>query len=177
MNSCIFRLVIFLACSIGSILGSVNAHAGERQHALEYLANKWRVSPDIGKIIVKSVMKHSGKHGIDPYLIMAIIEQESGYRHHVKATTGSSGLMQVVSYWHRDKIAGRNIMDINVNVEVGSQILKDCMNRRKTMKGILGSCYNGNGDPGYTEKIIVKQKRLRQQIYFGHLQYARVEAK
>lgn len=91
----------------------------------------WIVEHTKGKVshaqavkIVSAVHRHSHKHQVNPDVVFKIIQTESSYN--PKARGGSSvGLMQIIPRWHKDKIKGRNLYNVDTNVEVGVRILKE----------------------------------------------------
>lgn len=95
----------------------------------------WIVEHTRGKVsytqavnIVKAVYKHSFDQEVDPSLIFKIIQTESTYD--PKAIGGPSiGLMQVIPYWHKDKIQGRNLFNVDTNIEVGVKIFKEYLEK------------------------------------------------
>lgn len=95
----------------------------------------WIVQQTQGKVnytqavkIVKAVHKHSFEQQVDPDIIFKIIQTESTYN--AKARGGASvGLMQIIPYWHRDKIQGRNLYNVDTNVEVGVKIFKEYLDQ------------------------------------------------
>ena len=95
----------------------------------------WIVQHTRGKVthtqavkIVKAVHKHSFEQQVDPDIIFKIIQTESTYN--PKARGGASvGLMQIIPYWHRDKIQGRNLYNVDTNVEVGVKIFKEYLDQ------------------------------------------------
>lgn len=95
----------------------------------------WIVQHTRGKVthtqavkIVKAVHKHSFEQQVDPDIIFKIIQTESTYN--PKARGGASvGLMQIIPYWHRDKIQGRNLYNVDTNVEVGVRIFKEYLDQ------------------------------------------------
>jgi soluble lytic murein transglycosylase-like protein len=95
----------------------------------------WIVEYTKGKVthtqavkIVQAVHKHSFEQQVDPDIIFKIIQTESTYD--PKARGGASvGLMQIIPYWHRDKIQGRNLFNVDTNVEVGVRIFKEYLDQ------------------------------------------------
>lgn len=95
----------------------------------------WIVQHTRGKVthtqavkIVKAVHKHSFEQQVDPDIIFKIIQTESTYN--PKARGGASvGLMQIIPYWHRDKIQGRNLFNVDTNIEVGVRIFKEYLDQ------------------------------------------------
>ncbi len=96
--------------------------------SVDWIVNhtKGKVSQEKAEKIVRAVYKHSFNHEVDPNIIFKIMQTESTYNPSAKAkTSNATGLMQVIPYWHKDKIKGRNIRNIDVNVEVGVRIYKE----------------------------------------------------
>lgn len=95
----------------------------------------WIVQQTQGKVsytqavkIVKAVHKHSFEQQVDPDIIFKIIQTESTYN--AKARGGASvGLMQITPYWHQDKIQGRNLFNVDTNIEVGVRIFKEYLDQ------------------------------------------------
>lgn len=95
----------------------------------------WIVEHSKGKVtynqavkIVNAVHKHSFDQQVDPDVIFKIIQTESTYN--PKARGGASiGLMQIIPYWHRDKIQGRNLYNVDTNIEVGVRIFKEYLDQ------------------------------------------------
>lgn len=115
--------------------------------------SKEKISVQTATKIVASVFDNAQKVNIDPLLILSIIKAESGFRQRIRNSYGASGLMQVVPKYHKDKIAGRNILQINTNVEVGTTILHDCLvsNNDNFYKAIR--CYSGGASSKYIRNI------------------------
>lgn len=91
--------------------------------------------------------------------ILAIIWVESGFN--VKAfNNGSIGLMQVEAKSHPEKIKGRDLTDIRVNMEVGVKVVEEYFKRVRDLKGTLlaynagiGNYLRGNYNTDYYEKV------------------------
>ena len=102
--------------------------------------------------IVSHIVKQSKLQKIDPFLILSLIKNESGFKTNAISNYGAMGLMQVVPRWHGDKIAGRAITGVAVNIEVGSKILDDCLNQSNGFIRKALYCYSG-GAKKYTDKL------------------------
>lgn len=97
--------------------------------------------------IVNAVFSNAEKQGLDPFLILSLIKQESKFRVNARSSYGARGLMQIVPRFHRDKLRGRSPVNIETNIEVGTQILADCLdnkrgNLRKALRSYSGSANN-----------------------------------
>ena len=152
---------------------SLNAHANVEQTKRLYV--QWIVdvatkpiSRSTAKTIVDAVYEQASKHRIDPLLVLTMINIESGFRPKVR-NRNASGLMQVIPYWHRDKIAGRNIFDVRTNIEVGTTILQDCLIKVKDNFAKAVSCYSG-GTKNYAKKlrgVYAELKRMDVEMRFA----------
>jgi soluble lytic murein transglycosylase-like protein len=89
------------------------------------------------------VFKHSHTHAVDPMLVFGMIWQESRYKILATSSYGAVGLMQVVPRWHQDKIQGRDLFDVDVNISVGVQILRNCLEKHKFKTEHALACYSG----------------------------------
>lgn len=119
---------------------------------------------DVVLSVISSNSLYENIPGMDVYLLLAIMEQESTYRHKVRAKSGSLGLMQIVPRWHKDKIRNRNIMDPYVNVEVGIRVYSDCYRRFKDQTKAL-TCYNGGGTKNYAKRVLTKRSKLLKRVF------------
>lgn len=92
---------------------------------VEYVARKNRLPIDIAKRIVASATLNAYPDFPSRDDILAIAEVESSFV--PKAShNGSYGIMQIERKSHLDKLKGRNVFDIEVNMEVGSTVLHQC---------------------------------------------------
>lgn len=94
--------------------------------------------------IVSAVFKEANRHKLDPFLLVSLIGIESGYRPWAVNKSGARGLTQVIPRYHRDKIRGRDIMNIETNIEVGTQVLVDCLQRNNGVLKKASRCYSGS---------------------------------
>ena len=90
-------------------------------------------------------------HGVDPILIKALIQVESGYRPTARSPRGAVGLMQIMPATAREYNV-RNPFDPKANIEAGVQHLKvllDRFGRERTELAL--AAYNAG--PGAVEKF------------------------
>lgn len=147
------------------ILGSTACHSMGLD---EYLGKQWNVPVEVVEKIKHGLELVSGM-GVDPYIVLAIAEQESSYRPGAVASSGSRGLMQVVPYWHKAKIKGRDIFDPIVNIEVGAMVYVDCLKRWKLPERVL-RCYNGGGTPGYEKRVLARLENIKKLVQLNFLE-------
>lgn len=110
--------------------------------------------------IGSAIYKQAKNLNISRSLLTAVISKESSFKTKVVSPNKAVGLTQVVPRWHQDKIKGRNLFDINTNVEVGATILRDCLDKAKGNEVNALRCYSGYpGKSGYRyARIVLSEK-------------------
>ena len=111
--------------------------------------------------IVSHIVKQSKLQKIDPFLILSLIKNESGFKTNAISNYGAMGLMQVVPRWHNDKIAGRSVTNVATNIEVGVTILTQCIDKSNGKIRKALHCYSG-GSRGYAEKLQLTYADIRK---------------
>jgi hypothetical protein len=92
------------------------------------------VSKDLMQQIVILAFSESKNQKIDPFLTLAVIKVESNFDYMAASTTSNaSGLMQIIPYWHKDKITVAQVFDPTANIRAGTKVLSEYL-------------YNHNGD-------------------------------
>jgi hypothetical protein len=99
----------------------------------------------------------SQAHGVDPILVSALIQVESGYRPRARSPRGAMGLMQLMPSTAR-LYKVRNPFDPKANIEAGIKHLKSLIERFDDMEHVLAAYNAGegavkkfNGIPPYRE--------------------------
>lgn len=123
-----------------------------------------KVDPSDVNSIVAEVFEQGAKHKIDPFLIIALINKESTFNKKARNKSSASGLMQVIPYWHRDKIKGRNIFSVKVNIEVGAKVLKDCLDKHSQKIKPALKCYSGGAGSKYFRDVTFTRSLLRKWV-------------
>jgi soluble lytic murein transglycosylase-like protein len=81
----------------------------------------------------------TSKYNMDPELIMSVIQQESEYN--PRAKNGNClGLMQVSSYWHKERVAKLGVTDFYdpySNILIGVDYLSELYSQYKDMRLVL----------------------------------------
>lgn len=87
-------------------------------------ADRWKLTG--------AVVKYAAAHGHDPYLLLAVIETESAYRHDAVSNVGAVGYMQLRPFVARamasevkmdSDFAPHHLTDMDTNVRLGSYYL------------------------------------------------------
>ena len=94
---------------------------------------------------LKSVHYEASRAGLDPQLVLGLIQVESGFKKYAVSSAGARGYMQVMPFWVRLIGArGDNLFDIRKNIRYGCTILRHYLDLEKgDLYRALGR-YNGS---------------------------------
>ena len=129
--------------------------------AVEWLAE---MSPRLEKRIpnrdyrldlLRSIHYEATRAGLDPQLVLGLVQVESGFRKYAVSSAGARGYMQVMPFWV--KLLGRpddNLFDLRTNLRYGCTILRHYLDIEKgDLYRALGR-YNGSlGRPEYPNMV------------------------
>jgi soluble lytic murein transglycosylase-like protein len=93
--------------------------------------------------------------GLDPHLVLAVIDVESVFRKYAVSKAGARGLMQVMPFWVREiGEPGHNLFQERINLRYGCTILRHYLDReRGNLANALGR-YNGSlGQADYPNRV------------------------
>lgn len=94
------------------------------------------------------------RYGVEPSVVIAMIERESGFRESVIGDSGRSfGLMQIQKKWHSgrmEKLGCDDLLDPYQNVTVGIDFLAELIG---SGKGVEWALMAYNGGPGYANRL------------------------
>lgn len=90
--------------------------------------------PDRGQRIelLRTVHYEATRAGLDPQLVLGIVEVESGFRKYAVSRAGARGYMQVMPFWV--KVIGRrtdNLFHLRTNLRYGCVILRHYLDMEK----------------------------------------------
>ena len=124
----------------------------DRENRLEYL---------------RAIHYEATRAGLDPQLVLGLIQVESGFKKYAVSSAGARGLMQVMPFWV--KVIGRNddnLFHLRTNLRYGCTILRHYLDIEKgDLYRALGR-YNGSlGRPEYPN--LVRSAWHNQWIYTG----------
>jgi hypothetical protein len=115
-----------------------------------------KVDKNVAKVIAGSVEKSAKKYSLSIPLILSLMFRESGFRPIITSKANCVGLMQINPKAHPAKVKPykyAELYHIDVNVDIGCQILREYLNKKKTIKGALQS-YLGARNNGYMMDIL-----------------------
>ena len=105
--------------------------------------------------LLRSVHYEATRAGLDPQLVLGLIQVESGFRKYAVSSAGARGYMQVMPFWA--KLIGSpddSLFDLRKNLRYGCTILRHYLDIEKgDLYRALGR-YNGSlGQPQYPNMV------------------------
>jgi hypothetical protein len=116
---------------ISRFLQTRSATAQWADYIYQNQSGQHRITPETAQRIAQAVVIASSNYAIAPDVIIGLMKTESGFDPHARSRSGALGLMQVVPYWHRVRIAGRNLFHIEAAIDIGVAILAQYQKRSK----------------------------------------------
>ena len=133
--------------------GSDNAH----KWIFEMSARLQRRIPDrkTRTELLKTVHYEAKRNGLDPQLVLGVMEIESGFRKYAVSSSGARGYMQVMPFWIR--VIGEphhNLFSLRTNLRYGCVILRHYLNVENGDYFRALGRYNGSlGRPEYPDAV------------------------
>ena len=94
--------------------------------------------------------------GLDPHLVLAVIDVESHFRKYAVSRAGARGLMQVMPFWV-EQLGGKadNLFHERTNLRYGCVILRHYLDRERGNMSNALARYNGSlGQPQYPNRVL-----------------------
>lgn len=114
--------------------------------------------------LLRSVHRAATQAGLQPEVVLAVIEVESHFDRFAISHAGAQGIMQVMPFWKHE--IGRpedNLIDLETNLRYGCTILKYYLDKADGRIAEALARYNGSyGEYWYPERVMVAwQKHWR----------------
>ncbi len=110
--------------------------------------------------LLRTVHFEAQRAGLDPQLVLGVIEVESGFRKYAVSKAGARGYMQVMPFWVK-LIGGRgqNLFHLRINLRYGCVILRYYLDLEKGDYFRALGRYNGSlGKPDYPRAVLAAWK-------------------
>ncbi len=106
--------------------------------------------------MLKQVHYEASRVGLEPELVLALIEVESRFDEYAISVSGARGLMQVMPFWLDEiGISDNNLFKIRTNLRMGCTILRYYVDMEPNNLGRALARYNGSlGKTVYPNKVI-----------------------
>ncbi len=105
---------------------------------------------------LRSVHYEATRAGLDPQLVLGLIQVESGFKKYAVSSAGARGFMQVMPFWVRTiGTPDQNLFHMRVNLRYGCTILRHYLDiENGDLYRALGR-YNGSlGQPQYPNLVV-----------------------
>jgi soluble lytic murein transglycosylase-like protein len=113
---------------------------------------------------LETVWYESKRRGLEPSLVLGLIQVESGFRKNAYSSAGAMGYMQVMPFWTRTIGNGDlgKLYNMQVNLRFGCVILRHYLDLEKGNLFMALGRYNGSrGKPQYPDAVFAAQKLWR----------------
>ena len=124
---------------------------------------------------LRTVHYEATRAGLDPLMVLGLIEVEAGFRKYAVSSVGARGYMQVMPFWVREIGESQdNLFHLRTNLRYGCTILRHYIDIEKgDLYRALGR-YNGSlGKPGYPNLVLAAWRKYWNSapvIYSSQLQ-------
>lgn len=106
--------------------------------------------------LLTAIHAEANRAGLDPDLVMSVIEVESGFEPYAISRSGAQGLMQVMPFWKAE--LGRpedNLTDVATNLRYGCAILAYYLSMESGAVEPALARYNGShGQTWYSDRVL-----------------------
>lgn len=110
--------------------------------------------------LLRAVHYEATRAGLDPQLVLGLVQVESGFRTYAISEASARGLMQVMPFWVRQiGTPSHNLFDMYTNLRYGCTILRHYLDiEQGDLYRALGR-YNGSlGQPEYPNMVLAAWK-------------------
>lgn len=106
--------------------------------------------------LLRRIHREATRAELQPEIVLALIEVESGFNRYAVSSAGAQGFMQVMPFWKNE--IGRpedNLIDTDTNLKYGCTILKHYMNKANGQLMEALARYNGSyGQYWYPRRVM-----------------------
>ncbi len=135
-------------------------HKGVTNGSPDVLAHEL-ASPHLRREFLQTVWYESQRAGLDPSLVLGLIQVESGFRKFAISSAGARGYMQVMPFWTRVLAEGDAsvLFQAQTNLRFGCVILRHYLNVENGDLFMALGRYNGSrGQAPYPNAVFAAQK-------------------
>jgi len=116
--------------------------------------------------LLKFIYREASHNELQPELVLALIEVESGFNRYAVSATGARGLMQVMPFWKKEIGHPRDrLFDPATNIRYGCQILRHYLDNTGDVSRALHH-YNGRHRQAglYSSRVLTALKARWQRL-------------
>ncbi len=118
-------------------------------------------NPHLRREFLQTVWYESQRAGLEPSLVLGLIQVESGFRKFAISSAGARGYMQVMPFWTRVLAEGdtRVLFQMQANLRFGCVILRHYLNVENGDLFLALGRYNGSrGQAQYPNAVLAAKK-------------------
>jgi len=149
------------------------AHLEARMHYLKWWGHMderlQKRKPDFAlrQEFLQTVWYESKRSGLEPSLVLGLIQVESNFRKFAVSSAGARGFMQVMPFWVRllgDGDASK-LFHMQTNLRFGCVILRHYLELEQGQLGMTLGRYNGSrGKAAYPDAVMAAQRSWKLEI-------------
>ncbi|MEN9560144.1 MAG: hypothetical protein RLZZ502_1355 [Pseudomonadota bacterium] len=128
---------------------------------------KGKPQAETAREFLTTVHYEASRAGLDPQLVLAVIQHESAFRKYAVSTVGARGYMQVMPFW--TGVIGKtehNLFHLRTNIRYGCVILRHYLDRENGNLQRALARYNGSlGRTEYSDAVL---SLLRNRWNYGN---------
>ncbi|MFC4523237.1 lytic transglycosylase domain-containing protein [Cupriavidus pinatubonensis] len=131
---------------------------GEMSHRLEGRIPE----PQMRVELIETAYYEAKRAGLEPSLVLGLVQVESNFRKYAISSVGARGLMQVMPFWVRTigDNDPRKLFHLQSNLRYGCTILRHYLDREQGDLFLALGRYNGSrGRPEYPNAVLAAWKR------------------
>lgn len=117
---------------------------------------------NVRREFLETIWYESRRAGLEPALVLGLVEVESGFRKYAISSAGARGYMQVMPFWTRSIGDGESsrLFHLQTNLRFGCVILRHYLDREKGDLFMALGRYNGSrGQAPYPNMVLGARKR------------------
>lgn len=165
------RLALSQAISDGRPPKPQFSNINERIKYLAWLAEmSWRLRKKLPDMAVRqeflqTTWYEAKRAGLDPGLVLGLMQVESAFRKYALSPVGAHGYMQVMPFWTRVIGDGdsRKLFHMQTNLRYGCSILRLYMDKENGNLYLALGRYNGSrGQPQYPNAVLAAWKQWKE---------------
>lgn len=156
------KLVATIAKAESSFVDEFDAEVWLFEQATRLAKVAPHIPEDERFTILRLVHKEASKFGLDPMLVLALINVESDFDHYAISSAGAMGLMQVMPFWKAELGHPKdNLHEISTNLKYGCAILSIYLQKENNDTTLALARYNGSrGKTWYPMRVYKAMRKV-----------------
>lgn len=129
-----------------------------------------KINSDYRRPFLELVFYEASRAGLDPWLVLSVIKNESGFNRYATSSVGAQGFMQVMPFWLKAIGAkGQNLYDPAINIRFGCTILRHYLLKENGNVTKALARYNGSiGHTWYSDMIFSSWKSFNHDSFISY---------